>query len=88
MGTVTIDATSIRNMIDSALGYCARLSRLDSHQEALGAIHNGDCSVCGYLRCEPRVPLPRKCFDLPGAPRGEQTRIYVALHGGARPGVT
>ena len=50
MGTVTIDATSIRDMIESALGFCARLSRVDSHQEALEAIRNGDCSICGYLR--------------------------------------
>jgi hypothetical protein len=50
VGTVTIDATSIQNMIESALGFCARLSRVDSREEALEAIRDGDCCACGYLR--------------------------------------
>ena len=50
MGTVTIDASAIGDMIDSALGYCAELSGLDSRQHAFEAIHGGDCCACSYLR--------------------------------------
>ena len=50
MGTVSIDASSIQDMIERALVFCARLSQLDGRQEALEAIGGGDCCVCSYLR--------------------------------------
>jgi len=37
-------------MIDSALAFCAELSGLESHQQALEAIRGGDCCACSYLR--------------------------------------
>lgn len=46
---VTIDATAIGDMVDNALAFCAQKTRLPSG-EALEAIRNGDCSVCGYFR--------------------------------------
>lgn len=46
---ITIDATAIGNMVDNALAFCVQRTRLPSG-EALEAIRNGDCSVCGYFR--------------------------------------
>jgi hypothetical protein len=50
MGTVSIDATAIGNMIDSALVFCAELSGFASRQQALDVIRGGDCCACSYLR--------------------------------------
>ena len=50
MGTVTIDATSIRDMVESALVYSARLSGLQDPGQALEAVRAGDCCACSYVR--------------------------------------
>jgi hypothetical protein len=50
MGTVTIDAASIKDMVESALAYSAQLSGLQDQGQALEAVHAGDCCVCSYLR--------------------------------------
>jgi len=50
MGTVTIDATSIRDMVESALVYSARLSGLQDRGQALEAVRAGDCCACSYVR--------------------------------------
>ncbi|HUV73247.1 MAG TPA: hypothetical protein VMW79_02960, partial [Anaerolineae bacterium] len=50
MGTVTIDATSIRDMVESALVYSARLSGLQERGQALEAVRAGDCCACSYVR--------------------------------------
>lgn len=48
-GMVTIDATAIAGMVDNALAFCAEKTGFPDGQ-ALEAIQNGDCLVCGYLR--------------------------------------
>jgi hypothetical protein len=50
MGTVTIDATAIENMMENALFFCAQKSGFPDGEEALRAIRKGDCCACGYLR--------------------------------------
>lgn len=50
MGSVTIDAVSIKNMIENSLAYSSRLSGLESSEQALEAILGGDCCACNYLR--------------------------------------
>ncbi len=50
MGTVTIDATSISNMIENALAFSAQRTGLDDRAQALEAIRGGDCCVCSYVR--------------------------------------
>jgi len=50
MGSVTIDATSIRNMIDRSLTFSSQLSGVESSEQALEAILGGDCCACSYLR--------------------------------------
>lgn len=50
MGTVTIDATSIENMIENALVFCIRKTYFPNREEALAAIRTGDCCACSYLR--------------------------------------
>ncbi len=50
MGTVTIDATAIGNMIGNALVFCSQKTECRDGEEALEIIGKGDCCVCGYLR--------------------------------------
>jgi hypothetical protein len=50
MGTVTIDITAVRNMIETALVFCAQTTGFRDGDEALEAIRQGDCCTCSYLR--------------------------------------
>ena len=50
MGTVTIDATAIGDMIETALVFCSQKTGLQDGERALEAIRSGDCCVCGYLK--------------------------------------
>lgn len=50
MGTVTIDATAIGDMIERALVFSSQKTGLQDGERALEAIRSGDCCVCGYLR--------------------------------------
>lgn len=50
MGTVSIDATTVVNMIEYAAVFCAQKTGVQDGDEALQAIRNGDCCACGYLR--------------------------------------
>ena len=50
MGTVTIDATAVKNMLETALVFCAQTTGFREGEEALEAIRQGDCCTCSYLR--------------------------------------
>lgn len=50
MGTVTIDAVAVGDMVGNALGFSAQRTRLRNGEQARKAILDGDCSVCDYLK--------------------------------------
>jgi hypothetical protein len=47
---IAVDRTLMRDMVEEAIGFCARKARVRNREETLEAILNGDCSVCEYLR--------------------------------------
>jgi hypothetical protein len=50
MTTVVFDSARVAKMMDDAMEFCAKQSRLDGKEQALAALQGGDCCVCEYVR--------------------------------------
>jgi hypothetical protein len=48
MGTITIDATAMANMVENALAFSAEKAGFADGDDARKAIRGGECVVCGY----------------------------------------